>query len=516
MAEDHTPQSGAPDSANEPTTPLPHSLGDNPASMPEALSPWARSAPGVDATAAGAANEPTQQMPIWTPTSGDPAVPGFPPPPPPNYPPPFGPPVGYSAGYGAPYPGSTPYASGYSSGNGPTGNPPYGYGQLPPHPGYYSPQQYYQQVPTAAQPPKRRWPIVMLVSVLSLVLAVGAFGLTRTVLTATSEPQITTPAEPTYPQTGPTQDQGPSSNTGTRSTTVTAAQSKGVVFVESQVSSGVAAGTGMVLTADGKVLTNYHVVAGSDKVAVTVADTGDTYSATVLGFDQSRDVALLQLKGASGLDTVTIDNDAVNTGDQIAAVGNASGGGKLIKAGGHVTATDKSLTVSSDSPWENAEDLTGLIETTAGAVPGDSGGPMFDSQTEVLGMTTAGSTTDHTSYAVPIATALSVVQQIETGQDSGTVRVGPSGYLGVVAAAQTSGAKGVAITDVIAGGPAARAGITAGSRITKVGDTTVTSKTNLANVVRDYEPGQQVSVTWITANGHSKTATLTLGASPVN
>lgn len=515
MAEDHTPQPGTPDSVNEPTTPLPHALGDNPASTPESVSPWARSGTGVDPEAASTTVEPTQQLPAWTPPSGSSAASGYPPPPP-NYPPPYGPPASYPTGYGMPNPGSAPYASGYTGGTGPSGNAPYGYGQVPPHPGYYAPQQYYQQVPTATQPPKRRWPVVMLVSVLALVLVVGGFGLTRTVLTATSEPQVTTPADPGYPQITPTEDQGQSGNTGTRSTTVTAAQSKGVVLIEAESSSGVAAGTGMVLTADGKVLTNYHVVAGSEKVAVTVADTGETYSATMLGFDQTRDVALLQLKNASGLDTVTIDTDAVNTGDQIAAVGNASGGGKLVEAGGRVTATDQDLTVSSESPWGNSEDLTGLIETTAGAVPGDSGGPMFDAQTEVLGMTTAGSTSDHTSYAVPIATALSVVQQIETGQDSGTVRVGPSGYLGVVAATQSSGSKGIAITDVVAGGPADDAGIAAGSRITKVGGTTITTKTNLANVVRNYEPGQQVSITWITANGRTKTATVTLGSSPVN
>lgn len=515
MAEDQTPQPGTPDSASEPTTPLPRALGDNPASTPESVSPWARSNSVPDTGANSVGAEPTQQLPTWGPPTGTPAASGFPPPPP-NYPPGYPPPPGYPSGYGMSNPGPASYASGYSSGNAPSGNGSYGYGPVPPHPGYYAPQQYYQQASTATQPPKRRWPVVMLVSVLALVLVVGGFGLTRTVLTATSEPQTTQPAEPSYPQITPTQDQGPSGNTGTRSTTVTAAQSKGVVLIEAQVSDGIAAGTGMVLTADGKVLTNYHVVAGSDKVAVTIADTGDTYSATVLGFDQTRDVALLQLKNASGLDTVTIDTDAVNTGDQIAAVGNASGGGKLVKAGGRVTATDQNLTVSSESPWGNSEDLTGLIETTAGAVPGDSGGPMFDAQTEVLGMTTAGSTSDHTSYAVPIATALSVVQQIETGQDAGTVRVGPSGYLGVVAATRTSGSKGIAIADVVAGGPADAAGITAGSRITKVGDTTITSKTNLANVIRNYEPGQQVSITWITANGHTKKATVTLGSSPVN
>jgi S1-C subfamily serine protease len=506
MAENHTPQWGAPDSGNEPTTPLPRPVGDNPAATPGPNSPWARPLSGNEPTQVIAGGEPTAAIP--NPTAGS-AGASYPPPPPPNYPPPYGSAPGYPPGYGAAYTGSTPpYASqgGYP-------NAPYGQGY--PNPGFYSPQQYYQ-VPTTVQTPKRRWPMVLLASALVLVMAVGGFGVTRSVISATSEPQITTPADPGSDPSTPSEGTAPSANPGTRSASVTAAQSKGVVLIESEVSNGVAAGTGMILTPDGKVLTNYHVVAGSDKVQVIVADTGDSYTATVLGFDQSRDVALLQLKGASGLATVTVDTDAVNEGDQIAAVGNASGGGKLVKAAGEVTATDQNLTVSSDSPWGNSEDLKGLIQTTAGAVPGDSGGPMFDAQTEVLGMTTAGSTTEHTSYAVPIATALSVVQQIETGQDAGTVRVGPSGYLGVVAATHTTGSKGIEISDVVAGGPADVAGITAGSRITKVGSTTITSKTNLANVVRDYEPGQQVRITWITSAGKTKAATVTLGSSPVN
>lgn len=504
MAENDTPQPGAPDSGNEPTTPVPRPVGDNPAATPELNSPWARPLSTNEQTQPISGTEPTQVIP--TPTGGNTGA-SYPPPPPPNYPPPYGSAPGYPSGYGAAYTGSMPpYApqGGYP-------NAPYGQGYPP---GYYSPQQYYQ-VPTTVQTPKRRWPMVVLASALVLVMAVGGFGVARSVISATSEPQITAPAEPSYEPSSPSET-APSGNTGTRSTSVTAAQSKGVVLIESEVSGGVAAGTGMILSPDGKVLTNYHVVAGSEKVQVIVADTGDAYTATVLGFDQTRDVALLQLKGASGLDTVTVDSDAVNEGDQIAAVGNASGGGKLVKAAGEVTATNQDLTVSSDSPWGNSEDLTGLIQTTAGAVPGDSGGPMFDSQTEVLGMTTAGSTTEHTSYAVPIATALSVVQQIETGQDAGTVRVGPSGYLGVVAATRNTESKGIEVSDVVAGGPADLAGITAGSRITKVGGTAITTKTNLANVVRDYEPSQQVRITWITSAGKTKTATVTLGSSPVN
>ena len=297
---------------------------------------------------------------------------------------------------------------------------------------------------------------------------------------------------------------------------MTAAQAKGVVLIEGETSNGTAAGTGMILSSDGKVLTNYHVVAGTDKIAVKVPTTGNTYVATVLGFDQTKDVALLQLKDASGLDTVTVDNDAVPTGEAVTAVGNAEGGGVLVAAPGKVTGTDRSLRVSSDSPWGNFEDLSGLIQTNAGAVPGHSGGPMFDSDAEVVGITTAGSTKAGTSYAVPIATALSVVSQIETGADAGTVRVGPAGFLGVQPATQEATGNGVTVVKVVSGSPAAKAGMTAGSKLTKVGDTTVKAGMNLASVIRSLEPGQQVSISWVTSSGKAKTATVTLGSSPVN
>ena len=395
---------------------------------------------------------------------------------------------------------------------------PYGYQ----HPGYYNPGQYYYQPQPTPPATKKRWPLVLVAGIVALVLAAGGVSLaSRTIQGAlpsstTTQPQTEPQTEPQTQPSVPVRNPGQQGGTGTTGNSVAAAQSAGVVLIEAETNSGIAAGTGMILTADGKVLTNYHVVAGTGKIAVTVADTGDTYTATVVGFDQAKDVALLQLKDASGLTTVTVDNDQVAVGDQVAAVGNASGGGELVMAAGDVTATGQDLTVSSDSPWGNSEDLSGLVETNARAVPGDSGGPMFDAQNEVLGMTTAGSTKERTSYAVPIATALAVVDQIETGQDAGTVRVGPAGYVGIKVADAEQGGTGKTITEVVAGSPAAKAGIISGSRLTKVGDTPITASTNLATVIRALEPGQQVSLEWTTRNGTQKSATVTLGSSPVN
>jgi len=541
MAEpsDPTPSPGGPDSpdANEPTRALPVGGDAAEPTTPQPLVPWAQAAPGswaasnttpVEPPAAGT-NEPTAQFPPGWPYGGQPGQPN---------PYAYGQQAYGQQAYGQP--GQQPYGQ---AGQHPYGQQPYGqqpYGQQPygqpyghyqqtpgqpgqapfvgyQHPGYYTPGQYYGQQP-APVATKKRWPLALVAGIVALVLAAGGFNFAARAIqgalpssssSATTEPQ-TQPSEPT----GNPGQQGGGTTTGNA---VAAAQSAGVVLIEAETGSGIAAGTGMILSADGQVLTNYHVVAGSDKVSVTVADSGNTYTATVVGFDQARDVALLQLKNASGLTIVTIDSDQVAVGDAVAAVGNASGGGELVKAAGSVTATDQSLTVSSDSPWGSSEDLSGLVETNARAVPGDSGGPMFDSENEVLGMTTAGSTKDRTSYAVPIATALAVVDQIETGQDAGTVRVGPAGYLGIkVADAETGSTIGKTITQVVAGSPADKAGVVSGSKLTKVGDTTIKASANLATVIRALEPGQQVTIEWTTPGGTHKTATVTLGSSPVN
>lgn len=307
--------------------------------------------------------------------------------------------------------------------------------------------------------------------------------------------------------------------------TVTAAQSKGVVLIAAQTSSGEAAGTGMVLSSSGQVLTNYHVVEGSTAIGVTVADTGDTYEATVVGHDASRDVALLQLADASGLATITPDADAVALGDALTAVGNASGEGELVAASGTVTGLDEEVTVSSDG---SARTLTGVIETTAGAVPGDSGGPMYDQEGEVSGMTSAGSQSvaaapargrgrrerpvTSVSYAVPIRTALAVVEQIRSGRESGTVQVGARAYLGISVAASSS----LVVSSVIEDGPAAGVGVVAGSLITAIDGVAVTTHDELAAELEGLDPGERVTLAWTDGDGVRHTGTVTLAESPVN
>jgi S1-C subfamily serine protease len=401
--------------------------------------------------------------------------------------------------------------------------------------------QAYQQAPA-----KRRTGRTALALMMAFLLGVGSFAVGGRVISSFTDQQTATPSvtapqsedqqgtwpqdeqtNPYYPQDEQSgeypwgQDEQQSQQTqptypSSADASVTADQSKGIVLINGISGSSQSAGTGMILSADGKVLTNYHVVAGTEQLTVVVVDSNANYEAKLVGFDATHDVALLQLQNASGLQTITVDNDPVSTGSSVSVVGNAEGGGVLIRADGQVTGTEKSLTVSSDSPWGAEENLEGLIEANANAVPGDSGGPMFDDEAEVTGMTTAGSERESLTYAIPIADALSIVQVIEAGQDSGTVRVGPAGYLGISVEPARGHRQGRQIQTVSEGGPADQAGITAGSTLISVGDEEIRGDTNVANVVRALEPGSQVVVTWYDPYGEQKSATVTLGESPVN
>ena len=181
----------------------------------------------------------------------------------------------------------------------------------------------------------------------------------------------------------------------------TVSQSVGVVLIDTVLpyESARAAGTGMVLTASGQVLTNYHVVAGAGSITVTVPQGGRSYQATVVGSDATDDVALLQLTGASGLSTVTVDGEQAAVGDVVTAVGNANGTGALCAATGTISSLAVSVTAA-DEGSASSETLTPMIETTADVVAGDSGGPLLDAQGEVMGIDTAAST-DRRSTATP-------------------------------------------------------------------------------------------------------------------
>ncbi|WP_203136937.1 S1C family serine protease [Microbacterium sp. JZ31] len=302
-------------------------------------------------------------------------------------------------------------------------------------------------------------------------------------------------------------------------TAATTDESVGVAIIETVLGyqEAAAAGTGIVLTSDGLILTNNHVIDGSTAIAVTLADTGETYAATVVGTAPSEDVAVLQLEDASGLRAATIDDDAEAVGDAITAVGNAEGGGVLLAADGQITDLESSVTTAA-SGTTAAETLDGMIEIAADVVSGDSGGPVLDAGGEVIGVTTAASSgsVDTTAYAIPIEDALALADQIIAGTDTAEITIGYPAFLGVQLPAQTTvpggttAAAGALIAGVVAGTPAAEAGIGQGDTITAVDGQAVADGQALRDLLAGYAPGEQLTIEWIDASGAAQSATVTL------
>jgi S1-C subfamily serine protease len=315
-----------------------------------------------------------------------------------------------------------------------------------------------------------------------------------------------------------------------------------------------AAGTGIVLTPSGEILTNNHVIDGATTISVTDVGNGKTYSASVVGYNRTKDIAVLQLNDASGLQTATIGNSAnVSVGEDIVGIGNAGGtGGTPSAAGGTVTALDQSITAS-DEGDNTSEQLTNLIETNADIQPGDSGGSLVDTSGQVLGIDTAasagfsfqssGSSSGNQGYAIPINEAMTIAKQIEAGIASSTVHIGATAFLGVEVAQSTCGTdggsgfgsggfgsggfgsgvasgsgsgstSGALVCSVITSSPAQESGLTEGDTITSFGGQAVTSPSDLTTLLEPYHPGNKVSVGWTNTSGQTQTATVQLSSGP--
>ncbi|HXR12408.1 MAG TPA: trypsin-like peptidase domain-containing protein [Gaiellaceae bacterium] len=305
-----------------------------------------------------------------------------------------------------------------------------------------------------------------------------------------------------------------------------AAVTTGVVIVETNLAyqNGAAAGTGMVLTSAGEVLTNNHVIRGSSTIHVVIPSTKRSYVAHVVGYDLAADVAILRLDGASGLATVSTGTSAtLKSGESVSAVGNAGGTGALTTTTGSITGLGRNITVSDDQG--SAEQLQGLIETDAGLQPGDSGGPLLDSSHRVIGMDTAASAGftfqpgGSDGFAIPIDRALAIAKQIEAGRSSAQVHVGATAFLGV--RLEPSGyfrgqqfAAGQMVDSVVPGSPVAHAGIVAGDVITKVNGHAIQSSAVLVSLLVQKHPGDKVTLTWVDQLAGTHTGTVTLASGP--
>jgi S1-C subfamily serine protease len=188
---------------------------------------------------------------------------------------------------------------------------------------------------------------------------------------------------------------------------------------------GSAAGTGIVISADGEVLTNHHVIDGATQIDLQIDGAGPTFAATVIGDDPTNDLALLRIPGVSGLATVQVgDSSKVAVGDAVTAIGNAQGrGGLPVSTTGLVVALNQTITAGGGSG--TSETLDGLIRFSAPIEPGDSGGPLVNAEGLVIGIDTIGAvnapgeSTVHVGYAIPINTALSIAARINPGHTGG-------------------------------------------------------------------------------------------------
>ena len=368
--------------------------------------------------------------------------------------------------------------------------------------------------PPRSEPQIGRW---IVVAFLVAALAAGGsglgvgWGLANAFRTPTSTPTaVQSPIAIATPTTAPI-------NGSLDANAIAALVNPAIVDINTVTSSGQASGTGQILTPDGEVLTNNHVVDGSTSISVVIAGRSGNYTAHVIGVAPAQDVALIQIEGVSGLPTVTIASSAtVKVGDPIVALGNALGqGGTPSATTGHVIALNQSITASEGGG--NSEQLTGMIQSDASISPGDSGGPIVNSAGQVVGMITAGdvrgfrSQTSTVNYAIPTDTSISYVNKIRSGQASTEVVYGQVGFLGVSVRNASTGAL---VVTVQSGSPADSAGITVGSIITKVGGSPINSSAALGTAIRSHKSGDRVSVTWTDQRG-THTTTLTLaGVNP--
>jgi S1-C subfamily serine protease len=260
--------------------------------------------------------------------------------------------------------------------------------------------------------------------------------------------------------------------------------------------SAVGAGTGIVI-GPSTVLTNNHVIAGATDLTVRSIGNGQTFGASVIGFDRSHDIAVLQLSGG-GLQPANIGNsDTVTVGEPIVSLGNAGGvGGAPSAVDGRVVALNQTVSAS-DALTGSSETLNGLIQVDAAIRPGDSGGPTVNSGNQVIGLNTAASENYHLGrgqgFVIPINQAMAIAGQIQGGGGSPTVHIGPTAFLGV-GVNDAAGGAGAVVKQVIPTGPAAGAGLVPGDVITSINGQPVNSATALTNILDQHHPGENVTV----------------------
>ncbi len=483
------------------------------------------------------------------------------------------------------YPGGSPSGQG-GGGYGPSGygQASYGQGGYGPGgpggygPGGYGPGGYGGYYPEPGSRARRRRTLLTYLTVAVVAAAVGA-GLTGYVLNSGPSSPSSAGGRPNggagdnpgnlpgFPGSS-----GNSSRHGVSGATeraVVSAVRPGLVNISSNLGyqGSQAAATGMVISSDGLVLTNNHVITDTTQLYATVLATGKRYSAKWLGYDSADDVAVIKLVGAHNLRTVPLgDSSTVQLDDKVIAIGNAYGAGRFPAVPGRITGTNRTITAS-DNGASTKETLHGMLQTNAGIVQGDSGGPLSNTSGKVIGMNTAaatgsfGSSTQNVGFAIPINKALHIARQIISGKSSPSIQIGSTGFLGVLVPAgrasvvtspqqqrdrqlkQDQGSagfpvqpsapvclqnqegagvpahvapvqSGALIIGELCNTPADDAGIIAGDVITSVGGHHISSPKQLTGVMLKFKPGMSVKVTWFDVNGQRHAGPLHLIQAP--
>jgi S1-C subfamily serine protease len=327
-------------------------------------------------------------------------------------------------------------------------------------------------------------------------------------------------------ETGGTEDVPPPVKTTATKQAEPSGRKPGVVNIETEqdLNGTRAAGTGIVLTATGLVLTNNHVIKGATAIKGTDTDNRRGYPAEVVGYDRAGDIAVIRLTGAAGLKAAAFASaSGVNVGDVGTAVGNQGGkGGAPTVVTGKVTGVDQAVTARDDSSG-TSERLTGLIETNAPIKPGDSGGPLLNTAGKVIGINTAASagqstkgtkeTKTHRGYAIPSDRALEIARQIQRGEASSTVHIGPTAMLGVKVRSNGR-SPGALVAEIVPGSPAETARIPVGAAIVTFGGDAVDSPSTLTSLMHTRHPGDTVRIEWTTRQGRRLGTTLRLAEGP--
>ena len=285
------------------------------------------------------------------------------------------------------------------------------------------------------------------------------------------------------------------------------------------------AGTGIVISPNGDVLTNNHVIEGSTDIRAISLANSQTYQVDVLGFDRANDIAVIRLRGANNLPTAALGTSSnVVVGDPIAAIGNSNGtGGPPSYAPGAVTQLGASVRATNEAGGD-ARELFDLIRVAAEIRPGDSGGPLVNSAGQVIGVTVAATLDFHMGgvsggegFAIPIDRAMAIANQIRAGAPAPGIHLGDSAFIGVAIAdaLPVGGPAGAVVRQVLPDTPAGMAGLRAGDVITAVDGVPVNSAVDLSNIMDQRRPGNTIMLTWIDRAGIPRTVPVLLAKGPV-